>query len=198
MSKNRDRAPRRPQYPDQAEDRGSEPTYFQERPASRSQSVDAEVLWFNALKGFGFVKLADGAEAFLHMSALRNSGHESVSEGTRLTVTMEPGPKGPQVAQVLAVVPGSGRQLPSRSPPPRPDRNADTSAGGQEGTGAVKWYNSEKGFGFIGLDTGGKDVFIHVSTLARSGLTSLEEGQKVVVRYAQGQKGLEAQSVQPA
>jgi CspA family cold shock protein len=196
MSKNRDRAPRRPQYPDQTDDRGSEPAYFQSRPASTSHSVDAEVLWFNGQKGFGFVKLRDGAEAFLHMSALKTSGHESVSEGTRLTVRTEPGPKGPQVSEVLAVIPGSGRQSPSRSPT-RQDRNVDNGAAGQEGTGVVKLYNLEKGFGFIGLDSGGKDVFVHVSTLARSGLTSLETGQKVIVHYAQGQKGLEAQSVKP-
>jgi CspA family cold shock protein len=197
MSKNRDRAPRRQQYDhDQADDRAPEPTYFQRRAGSTKSSADAEVLWFDAQKGFGFVKLADGSEAFLHMSALRAAGHEAVSEGARLTVTTEPGPKGPQVAQVLTVVAGPERPA-ARRPAARPSLNADAGVGGQEGTGAVKWYNAEKGFGFIGLDAGGKDVFVHVSTLTRSGLASLEEGQRVTVRYGQGQKGLEAQSVRP-
>jgi CspA family cold shock protein len=45
--------------------------------------------------------------------------------------------------------------------------------------GAVKWFNMSKGFGFIGPDDGGKDVFVHISAVERSGLTELREGQKV-------------------
>jgi cold shock protein len=46
-------------------------------------------------------------------------------------------------------------------------------------TGTVKWFNSQKGFGFIALEDGGKDVFVHISAVERSGLNSLDEGQKV-------------------
>ena len=46
-------------------------------------------------------------------------------------------------------------------------------------TGTVKWFNSQKGFGFIEPETGGNDVFVHISAVERSGLTSLREGQKV-------------------
>ena len=45
--------------------------------------------------------------------------------------------------------------------------------------GTVKWFNMDKGFGFIGLDDGSKDVFVHVSAVERSGLSGLREGQKV-------------------
>ena len=45
--------------------------------------------------------------------------------------------------------------------------------------GTVKWFNSQKGFGFIALEDGGKDVFVHISAVERSGLNSLNEGQKV-------------------
>ena len=197
MSKNRDRAPRRQHYDsDQTGDRGPEPAYFQSRSAPTMHSVEAEVLWFNAQKGFGFVKLTDGAEAFLHITALRAAGHETVSEGMRLTVSTESGPKGPQVAQVLTVTAGSERS-PTTRLSTRPDLNAATGAGDQESAGAVKWYNPDKGFGFIGLEAGGKDVFVHASALTRSGMTKLDEGQKVIVRYAQGQKGLEARTVHP-
>lgn len=195
MSKNRDRAPRRPQYErDQTDDQGPEPKYFQGRSAPTVHAADAEVLWFNAQKGFGFVRLADGAEAFLHITALRAAGQESVSEGMRLTVTTEAGLKGPQVAQVFSVAAESDPR-PTTQVSTRTDVNGDSGDGGQQGAGAVKWYNSDKGFGFIGLDDGGKDVFIHASTLTRSGLANLGEGQKVIVRYAQGQKGLEARYV---
>ena len=46
-------------------------------------------------------------------------------------------------------------------------------------TGTVKWFNGQKGYGFIQPDDGGKDVFVHISALQRSGLTALDEGQKV-------------------
>ena len=46
-------------------------------------------------------------------------------------------------------------------------------------TGTVKWFNSEKGYGFIAPDDGGKDVFVHVSAVERAGMRSLDEGQKI-------------------
>ena len=46
-------------------------------------------------------------------------------------------------------------------------------------TGTVKWFNGQKGYGFIQPDDGGKDVFVHISAVQRSGLTALDEGQKV-------------------
>jgi CspA family cold shock protein len=58
----------------------------------------------------------------------------------------------------------------------------------------VKWFNAEKGYGFVALD-GGKDVFVRVSALERSGLTSLAEGQPVIVYVIEGRKGLEATRV---
>ena len=58
----------------------------------------------------------------------------------------------------------------------------------------MKWFNAERGYGFISLD-GGNDVFVHVSALERSGLTGLAEGQPVIVDVIEGRKGFEATRV---
>jgi cold shock protein len=62
-------------------------------------------------------------------------------------------------------------------------------------TGTVKWFNGEKGFGFITQDDGGADVFVHFSAINGSGYRNLDEGQKVEYEVNQGPKGLQAANV---
>ena len=62
--------------------------------------------------------------------------------------------------------------------------------------GAVKWFNAEKGFGFIAVDGGGADVFVHYSAIQTSGFRSLDEGQRVEFQTTQGPKGPQADAVQ--
>ncbi|HEY5846080.1 MAG TPA: cold-shock protein [Microlunatus sp.] len=61
--------------------------------------------------------------------------------------------------------------------------------------GTVKWFNAEKGFGFIEVDGGGADVFVHYSAIESSGFRSLDEGQRVQFETTQGQKGPQAEKV---
>lgn len=61
--------------------------------------------------------------------------------------------------------------------------------------GTVKWFNAEKGFGFIEQDGGGADVFVHYSEIQGSGFKSLDEGARVEFEIGQGQKGPQAQGV---
>jgi len=63
--------------------------------------------------------------------------------------------------------------------------------------GTVKWFNAEKGFGFITPDDGGADVFAHFSAIATSGYRSLDENQRVEFEIAQGQKGPQAANIRP-
>jgi cold shock protein len=63
--------------------------------------------------------------------------------------------------------------------------------------GTVKWFNGEKGYGFIQPDDGGDDLFVHYSEIAGGGFRSLEEGQKVSYEATRGQKGMQASNVSP-
>jgi CspA family cold shock protein len=63
--------------------------------------------------------------------------------------------------------------------------------------GTVKWFNAEKGFGFITPDEGGDDIFVHFSAIQGSGYKSLEEGQHVSYEASQGQRGPQADNVRP-
>jgi CspA family cold shock protein len=162
--------------------------------APQGSPVDSVVKWFNAEKGFGFVAVDGGAEAFLHIRQLQTAGHTSVPEGARLKVLIGQGQKGPEVTQVLEVdisTAGSSSSTERRRP-------VESQVTGQtlESTGKVKMYRADKGFGFIGQDDGGKDVFVHATTLARVGLKELSEGQRVRMKVGQGKKGLEAQAIE--
>lgn len=63
--------------------------------------------------------------------------------------------------------------------------------------GTVKWFNADKGFGFIAVDGGGADVFVHFSAIQSGGYKTLDEGQRVSFEIGQGQKGPQADQVVP-
>ncbi len=82
-----------------------------------------------------------------------------------------------------------------RARPAAPAGDAAEPGPGVETPGTVKWYNPRKGFGFITPGSGGKDVFVHASTLERAGLAQLVDGQSVRMQVIQGAKGPEAASL---
>ena len=170
--------------------------------SSSAPEVQATVKWFNAEKGYGFAALADGSgDVFLHVNALQAAGYQAASPGATLRVRIGAGQKGRQVDQVISVDESTAEQPGSRRPSmPRsrsqdaPRRQIDLSTA-VEMPGTVKWYNPDKGFGFITPQSGGKDVFIHATVLERSGLSPLQEGQTVRMGVVQGAKGPEAATI---
>jgi cold shock protein len=178
---------------------GTRPRFSQPRfEAPSGPPVHGVVKWFNPDKGFGFVELSDGSgDAFLHGSVLAQSGINAVQPGETVEVRVGPGHKGPHITEIISVDSSTAVPATPRSNFVATTSNGSSSDSSIDETGTVKWFNVEKGYGFISLDRG-NDVFVHISALERSRLTSLAEGQLVIVDVVEGRKGLEAARVRLA
>lgn len=157
--------------------------------------VTATVKWFNATKGFGFVAFTDGTpDAFLHISVVERAGMRDISPGTTLVCDVEVGPKGPQVAEIQSVDASTA----AASAMDGGFATGRSGGGGGDETieGIVKFFSPDKGFGFVTPDAGGKDVFVGVGALQRSGLDLLDSGQRVRMHTRMGKKGPMAQQVE--
>ncbi len=148
-------------------------------------TVDAAVKWFNATKGYGFVELAGGGDAFLHLKALREIGRQTLPSGAKVRVVARNGSRGAEVVRVVEV---DTKAAIERSP--RHSTLDPSSA--FELTGKVKWFDDARGFGFVASDDFGRDVFVHSTTLSASGVSALFEGQAVSMRVVETPKGREA------
>jgi cold shock protein len=158
--------------------------------------VQGVVKWFSPDKGFGFVELSDGSgDGFLHGTVLAQSGISAVQPGDALEVRIGPGHTGPHVTEVLSDTSAAKPNTPPRSSSGATTSNELSSGPAVGQTGTVKWFNAKKGFGFITRDNDGRDVFVHISALERSGLTALNEGERVTFDVVEGRKGLEGAKV---
>jgi CspA family cold shock protein len=180
--------------------RPNQPPYLapprQEATPAQGEVLDATVKMFNTEKGFGFVELSDGSgDAFLHIATLQAAGHDAPAPGTKMRVLAGRGQKGPQVTAVLDVdnsMASAARVKDIHTN--RALRQPDPSTA-IEMHGAVKWFSADKGFGFVQIDDGGKDVFLHAKVVERAGLSTLAEGTPVSIRVVEVEKGREAISV---
>src|SRR3982074_3316831 len=135
---------------------GSSPQFgAQKFEAPAGAPVQAVVKWYNPDKGFGFVQLADGSgDAFLHASVVERSGHGSVPPGATLEVRAGPGPKGPQVTEILSVDSSTAQQEPPRHARPERPVYPTAGGGGGGGGGAGPGGNNTQRSGVIFTDRG--------------------------------------------
>ena len=187
--------------------------------AASGRRVRALVKWFGAEKGYGFLEPEDGsADLFCHMTAVQASGRDTLPEGATVTCEIVQGDRGPQVSSILSVEspptglacrPGSeagtgssrsvgpadrSRSFDARYPGPQTDGPGPAD---MELSGAVKFFDPVRGFGFVVPDGDGPEVFVHSSTLFRSGMTDLEPGQRVFVQAESAPRGLQATRIEP-
>ncbi len=217
-------------------------------------SAKGTVKWFNATKGYGFITLEDGADAFCHASALAAVGSPALDQGATIVCDLQDSPRGLQVVAVHSV--DNSTAEPARAPRPRRDdggyggggdrfgggghdrfgggggggrghhggghdrfgggdhygggggrdrfgggggggyRDRDSGPSGPMVEGKVKFFNDQKGFGFVMPDNGSGDVYMHASALRRSGLQALEPEQRIRYSTRQGNKGVEVDRVE--
>lgn len=164
-------------------------------------SAKGKVKWFNATKGYGFITLDNGGDAFCHASALQAAGHSDVQPGTTVVCDLADSPRGMQVVAVHSVD-TSTAEAPSRGP--RRDfggggggfHHRDSGPSGPMVEGKIKFFNDQKGFGFVMPDNGSGDIYLHASALRRSGVQAVEPDQRIRYSTRQGNKGVEVDRVE--
>lgn len=181
-----------------------------DKPISQA-SAKGKVKWFNATKGYGFITLDNGGDAFCHASALQATGHSDVPPGTSIVCDLADSQRGLQVVAVHSVD-TSTAEAPSRAP--RGDRfggggdrfgggggyggggHRDSGPSGPMVEGKIKFFNDQKGFGFVMPDSGSGDIYLHASALRRSGVQVVEPDQRIRYSTRQGNKGVEVDRVE--
>ena len=196
------------------------------KPISQA-SAKGKVKWFNATKGYGFITLDNGGDAFCHASALQATGHSDVQPGTSIVCDLADSQRGLQVVTVHSVD-TSTAEAPSRGPRgfgggggrfgdgggDRFGGGGGYGGGGGGGHGGgggyrdnnapsgpmvegkVKFFNDQKGFGFVMPDNGSGDIYLHASALRRSGVQAVEPDQRIRYSTRQGNKGVEVDKVE--
>jgi len=153
------------------------------------------IKWFDVSKGYGFIIPDNGLpDVLLHVTCLRRDGFQTAYEGARIVAEVLQRPKDLQVFRILSMDELTAIH-PTEMVPARTHVQVTPTSGLERAV--VKWFNRLRGFGFLTRGDGTPDIFVHMETLRRFGLTELRPGQTVLVRFGPGPKGMMAAEVRP-
>ena len=156
--------------------------------------VSGVIKWFDVAKGFGFIVPDNGMpDVLLHVTCLRRDGFQTAYEGARVVCEVLQRPKGMQAFRILSM--DESTAIHPAQTPPRTHVTVTPTSGLERAQ--VKWFNRLRGFGFLTRGEGTPDIFVHMETLRRFGMTELRPGQYVLVRFGPGSKGMMAAEVRP-
>ena len=154
--------------------------------------VAGHVKWYDAVKGYGFVVPDDGgSDVMVHASCVRAFGRMALSEGARITLVAVAGPRGLQAQKLTEVNEPEGQAIIGFAEGARPTEflSPDAESGPLQ-PARVKWFDKQKGFGFVNVFGRTEDVFVHMETVRRCGFQDLASGEGMAVRTFRGPRGL--------